>query len=155
VATALDTRGDALARSIDAHPALVKINAHEAGELLGRSISSIDEAHHAARAVQRRAGESGHAAVITMGEQGIVAIDPAGTARHARTEARGRYPVGSGDALLAGLLAALDRGDPWPDAIAIALGAAAANAESRGAGRLDQSRARELAAQAQIRELSG
>ena len=27
-----------------------------------------------------------------MAEQGIVAIDPAGTARHARTEARGRYP---------------------------------------------------------------
>ena len=41
VATALDTRGDALARSIDAHPDLVKINAHEAGQLLDRSISSI------------------------------------------------------------------------------------------------------------------
>ena len=155
VATALDTRGDALARTIDAHPDLVKINAHEAGQLLDRSISSIDEAHDAAVAIHRRAGDSGHAAVITMGEQGIVAIDSAGTARHARTEARGRYPVGSGDALLAGLLVALERGDPWPDAIAIALGAAAANAESPGAGHLDQARARELAAQAQISELSG
>ena len=154
VATALDTRGDALARTIDAHPDLVKINAHEAGQLLDRSISSIDDAHDAAVAIHRRAGDR-HAAVITMGEQGIVAIDPAGTARHARTEARGRYPVGSGDALLAGLLVALERGDPWPDAIAIALGAAAANAESRGAGHLDLTRARELATQAQISELSG
>jgi fructose-1-phosphate kinase PfkB-like protein len=154
VATALDTRGDALARSIDGHPELVKINAHEAGHLLDRSIASIGEAHDAAVAIRRRAGGSGHASVITMGEQGIVAIDPAGTARHARTEARGRYPVGSGDALLAGLLVALDRGDQWPDAIAIALGAAAANAESPGAGQFDEARARELAARAQISELS-
>ena len=83
-----------------------------------------------------------------MGEQGIDAIDSAGTARHARTEARGRYPVGSGDAFRAGLPVALERDDPWPDAIAIALGVAAADAESPGAGHLDQARARELAAQA-------
>jgi 1-phosphofructokinase family hexose kinase len=154
VASALDTRGDALARSIDAHPELVKINAYEAGHLLGRSISSIGEAHEAVGAILRRAGGSGHAAVITMGEQGIVAIDPAGIVRHARTEARGRYPVGSGDALLAGLLVALERGGSWPNAIAIALGAAAANAESPGAGQLDQARARELAAQAEMSELN-
>jgi 1-phosphofructokinase family hexose kinase len=150
VATALDTRGDALAASIDGHPELVKINAHEAGHLLDRSISSIDEAHDAALAIHRRAGGSGHATVITLGEQGIVAIDPAGTGCHARTQARGRYPVGSGDALLGGLLVALDRGDPWPTAIALALGAAAANAESPGAGQLDPARARELAAQAEM-----
>jgi len=50
--------------------------------------------------------------------------------------------VGSGDAFLAGLLVALERGDPWPSAIALALGAAAANAESPGAGHLDPARAR-------------
>jgi 1-phosphofructokinase family hexose kinase len=154
VATALDTRGDALGRSIDAHPELVKINAHEAGQLLDRPISNIDEAHDAAIAIRRRAGDDGHAAVVTMGEQGMVAVDPSGTAHHAWTEARGQYPVGSGDALLAGLLVALERGEPWPDAIAIALGAAAANAESPGAGRLSHARARELAARAQISELS-
>jgi 1-phosphofructokinase family hexose kinase len=155
VATALDTRGEALARSIDAHPELVKINAHEAGQLLDRSIATVGEARGAAVAIRHQAGGSGHAAVITMGEQGIVAVDPAGTAHHARTEARGRYPVGSGDALLAGLLVALDRGDRWPEAIAIALGTAAANAESPGAGQLDQARAQELAARAEITELSG
>jgi 1-phosphofructokinase family hexose kinase len=154
VAIAVDSRGDPLARSIDAHPELVKINAHEAGELLGRSISSIEEAHDAALAIHRRADGNGHATVITVGEQGVVAIDPAGTARHARTQARGRYPVGSGDALLAGLLVALERGDPWSQALGLALGAAAANAESPGAGRLDPARARELAAQAEMTDLS-
>jgi 1-phosphofructokinase family hexose kinase len=154
VATALDTRGDALARSINADPKLIKINAHEAGQLLDRSISSIRDAHDAALAIHRRASGGGPATVITVGEQGIVAIDPAGTARHAWTPARGRYPVGSGDALLAGLLVALERGDPWPIAITLGLGAAAANAETPGAGRLDPARARELAAQAEMSELS-
>ncbi|HSC03393.1 MAG TPA: hexose kinase [Solirubrobacteraceae bacterium] len=154
VATALDSRGDALERSLDSHPNLLKINAYEAGELLERSISTVDEAHDAALTIHRRAGGGGHATVITIGEQGVVAIDPAGTTRHARTQARGRYPVGSGDALLAGLLVALERGDPWPRALALALGAAAANAESPGAGRLDPARAQELAAQTEMTDLS-
>jgi 1-phosphofructokinase family hexose kinase len=154
VATALDSRGVALARSIEGHPELIKINAHEAGQLLDRSISSVEEAHDAALAINRRAGGNGHATVITLGEQGVVAIDPTGTARHARTYARGRYPVGSGDALLAGLLFALERGDPWPSAITLALGAAAANAEGPGAGRFGPVRARELAAQSEMSELT-
>ncbi len=155
VATAVDSRADGLALSLAAQPDLVKINAHEAGQLLHRAITSIDDAHEAARTIRRRAGGSGHAAVITLGEEGVVAIDPGAAARHARVQARGRYPVGSGDALLGGLLVGLDRGDPWPAAIALALGAAAANAESRGAGRLDPARAQELAATAQTNELSG
>ena len=62
--------------------------------------------------------------------------------------------MGSGDALLAGLLVALESGDPWPTALALALGAAAANAETPGAGHLDPARARELAAQTEMSELS-
>ena len=153
VAAAVDSRGDALTRAIDGRPKLVKVNAYEAGQLLDRSISSIDEAHGAAVAIHGRADGNGHATVITVGEQGVVAIDPAGTAHHARNRARGRYPVGSGDALLAGLLVALERGDPWPTALALGLGAAGANAEIPGAGQLDPARARELAAQTEMSEL--
>jgi len=64
---------------------------------------------------------------------------------------RGRYPVGSGDAFLAGLVVALERGDGWSGALRLALGAATANAELPGAGRLDASRAQALAEQATVR----
>ena len=84
-----------------------------------------------------------------------MAVDPEGRVHRGRLYERGRYPVGSGDALLGGLLAGLDRDDPWPDAIALALGAATANAEIPGAGHLDPNRARALAAGAEITELSG
>ena len=57
----------------------------------------------------------------------------------------GRYPVGSGDAALGGFLTALDAGGSLDAALALATGAAAANAEVPGAGRLDGARAGELA----------
>jgi fructose-1-phosphate kinase PfkB-like protein len=65
---------------------------------------------------------------------------------------RGRYPVGSGDAFLAGLVVALERDEPWPAALRLALGAAAANAAVPGAGTLDASRVVDLAARADVRE---
>jgi hypothetical protein len=45
----------------------------------------------------------------------------------------------------------LDRGDGWDRALCLALGAATANAEIAGAGKLDPARAAALAAQAEVR----
>jgi fructose-1-phosphate kinase PfkB-like protein len=65
----------------------------------------------------------------------------------------GRPADGSCDAFLAGLVVGLERGDPWPHALRLALGAAAANADLPGAGALDATTANALAARAEIREL--
>jgi 1-phosphofructokinase family hexose kinase len=153
VPTAVDSRGPALARAMESEPELVKINADEAQELLGYAIDDVGRAHEAALEIRRRIGGDGHAAVITLGERGAVLIDPAGEACHGTVAARGSYPVGSGDALLAGLLTALSAAEPWPTAVALGLGAAAANAEVPGAARLDPVRTRELAAAAEVRRL--
>jgi 1-phosphofructokinase family hexose kinase len=159
VRSAVDSRGPDLVRAIQAGPHLVKINAAEACELL--ELSRLDgpaHAHEAARAIRARAGGDGHAVVITLGEQGMVLIDPEGAAWQGTVAVHGNYPVGSGDAFLAGLLVALDgdtpgRPDAWPEAARLGLGAAAANAEVPGAARLDPARARELAARADVRML--
>jgi len=79
---------------------------------------------------------------------------PDGSCWEGRLYVRGRYPVGSGDSFLAGLAVALDRGDGWAEAMQLALGAATANAELAGAGRLEPARAVALAAQAEVRSLS-
>jgi sugar/nucleoside kinase (ribokinase family) len=68
-----------------------------------------------------------------------------GRVLRAAPPALGAYPVGSGDAALGGFLAALDAGGDWEAAMALASGAAAANAEQPGAGRLDGPRAYDLA----------
>ena len=155
VPVAIDSRGPALARAVAEGPELVKINVHEAAELLGRGIDDVAQAREAAAQVRARAGGDGHAAVITLGEEGMVLVGPGGEAWHGTVAARGDYPVGSGDALLAGLLTALVAGEPWPRAGALGLGAAAANAELPGAGRLEPGRARALAAAAEMRALAG
>jgi len=150
VPVAVDTRGDALGRVVQAGPDLVKINVHEAAELLDRPVAGEADARAALQEIRALAGGDGHAVAITLGEDGAMLIDPGATVWRGRLAARGRYPVGSGDTFLGGLLVGLDRSGSWPEALRIALGAAAANAEMPGAARFDADRARELAAQAEV-----
>ena len=135
--TALDSRAD----GIDAGPAVVKLNEAEAG-------AGAEGALPAARTLHER---SGGAAIVTRGREGAVLVTPDGAAMAGRLDADGAYPVGSGDAFLAGLVVALDGGADWPDALRAGLGAGAANAAIPGAGRLERASAERLAEQACIR----
>lgn len=146
VRSAVDAQGAALDNCVSQRPELVKINAEEAEGLLGERVEGVEGAHRAALQIRERAGGEGHAAVVTIGAEGAVLVEPDGTAVHGRLYVRGRYPVGSGDSFLAGLICGLERGDGWQDAMGLALGAATANAEIPGAGCLDPRRAAELAA---------
>ena len=127
-----------------ARPALLKVNAVEAAQLTGRdSSATADELHE-------RIGGEGKVVVVTRGAEGAVLIDEAGQEWHGKLDSWGPYPVGSGDAFLAGLVVALERGASWPEALQAALGAGAANAELPGAGRLDRDRAELLAEGARV-----
>jgi 1-phosphofructokinase family hexose kinase len=146
--TALDVRGEPLGDAVDTGPALVKINAAEAEELVSHQIADVEGATRAAREIRKRAGGAGHAVAITLGIHGAVLVDPEGACSFGRLQARGRYPVGCGDAFLAGLLVARCRGESWRESLAWGLGVAAANAELPGAGRFGVERAAELTAAA-------
>jgi 1-phosphofructokinase family hexose kinase len=149
VKVALDARERALAEGVAACPDLVKVNQEEAGWLLGTDVASPEDARTAADALRARLGGAG-AGIVTCGAEGALVAGADGEVIHGRLYAKGPYPVGSGDAFLGGLVTALERGDPWRDAVALALGAAAANAEMPGAGRLDPARAAALAARADL-----
>jgi 1-phosphofructokinase family hexose kinase len=147
---ALDAREIALEHGVAAHPDVVKVNAEEAGWFLATDIRTREAAVAAATAIRERLDEGG-VAIVTRGADGASVAMPDGSTMEGRLYARGPYPVGSGDAFLAGLVTALERGDRWEAAIRLALGAATANAETPGAGRLDPSRAKDLAARAEVR----
>jgi tagatose 6-phosphate kinase len=149
VPTAVDTRAGALERVVEAGPALVKINIHEAAELLGRPLEGV-AVRAAIDEIRGRAGGDGHAVAITLGEAGALLVDPSGAVWRGRCGVRGPYPVGGGDTFLGGLLVGVTRGASWPDALRVALGAAAANAEMPGAARFDAERARRLAEQSEV-----
>ena len=151
VRVALDAEGDRLRLALDAHPDVVKVNASEASGLLGVPTARRDDALVAAQKLRELAGGEGHVGIVTRGADGVVLAAPDGALYEGVLYVRGRYPVGSGDAFLAGLVVALDGGAGWGGALRLALGAATANAELPGAGRLDPSRAEALAEQATVR----
>jgi fructose-1-phosphate kinase PfkB-like protein len=123
------------------------VNGEEAARPTGRPVAGRDGAVSAARVLHEA---TGGAAIVTIGREGAVMLTPEGRVSAGRVAATGRYPVGSGDAFLAGLVVALQGGAGWQDAFRLALGAGAANAELPGAGRLDRARAEQLAAQAEV-----
>ena len=153
VPVALDARGAALVRAMAMRPAIVKVNVAEAAEVVAVD-ATLAVAGRALAAGRGLRASSAAAVVVTCGEEGLVGLAADGTAWRGRLDVHGSYPVGSGDACLAGLVTALMDGATWPEALALALGAAAANAEQPGAGRVDGARARDLAAAAQVSELT-
>ena len=150
VRVAIDTEADALTHLVKARPAIVKVNADEAAAFLGSAVATEAEAVAAAREIRARMALPDATAIVTRGVEGALACRTAGEVLRARLHERGPYPVGSGDSFLAGLVTALERDDNWDAALRLALGAAAANAERPGAGRLDAIRAIELARRAVI-----
>lgn len=125
----VDTHGAALAALIDgASPEIVKVNRSEAAALADEAPDAPLE--HLAAALRAR---SGGTVVVTDGVDGSLALDEHGAHRAAPDPLRGRYPVGSGDSFLAGLLVGLERGDALPDALLLAAASGSANAQGPGA----------------------
>jgi 1-phosphofructokinase family hexose kinase len=150
---ALDAEGEPLRLAVEAHPEIVKLNAEEASGLLGEPVAEREDALAASAKLRTLAGGDGHAGIVTRGADGVAVAAPDGARYEGVLYERGRYPVGSGDAFLGGLVVGLERGDRWPDALRLALGTAAANAELPGAGALEAARADELRARAVVRDL--
>ena len=117
---AVDSSGDPLAAATNAGIALMKPNRQELEELVRRPLATLGEVVDAARElIARGCG----AALVSLGADGAVFVDAA-TAAHAEARvADAANPVGAGDALLAGFLAAGARREALPVAIAWAVAA--------------------------------
>jgi len=117
---AVDSSGDALAAATTEGIALVKPNREELQELARRPLATLGDVVDAARGLIDRGCA---AALVSLGVDGAVYVD-AETAVHA--EARvpdAANPVGCGDALLAGFLAAGARAESLSVAVAWAVAA--------------------------------
>ncbi len=131
----VDADGEHLVAALEGRPWLVKVNAREASEATG--IATADEAGAVAAARALRA-RGARASLVSRGPRGAVLADESGaTWRIGPPPELGPYVVGSGDALLAGLAAALAAGHPLPEAARRGGAAACANALVPGQGELD------------------
>ena len=154
VPVALDAGGPALAAALAGGPWLVKLNAAEAAATLERPVGP--DAASSADAAAAIAALSGGAVIVTRGIDGAIARTTDGRLLLVPAPVvHGRYPVGSGDAFMAGLAAATLRGAPFEDALRLASSAAACNALVQGAGRLDPIKAIRRAVSIKIEPLEG
>lgn len=103
VAVAIDASGEPLAAAIEAGPELIKPNLDELIELVGRSLSTLDEIVDAAEEVRARGVG---AVVVSLGARGAVLVDGDAPTLAVPPALIARSDVGAGDTLLAGFLAA-------------------------------------------------
>lgn len=146
----VDTSGAWLAAALAARPDVVKVNAAEAGAVLGRAIETETDALGAAIDL---AGAGAAAVIVTRGRSGAVGWDGhAGWALDAPTVA-GSHAVGSGDAFLAGLAVGLLRDEPFSRQLRRAAGAAAASLLEAGPGNLRRASAQRLLRESAVRRI--
>jgi tagatose 6-phosphate kinase len=130
----VDIGGPPLTHALEARPWMVKINAAEASATTDLPTTGADDVLEAARRLLRDGAEQ---ALITMGVEGAVLVTAGGAWRVGHAPETGRFSVGSGDALIGGLVAALARGEDLPTALRHGAAAATANALVPGQGELD------------------
>ncbi|MGW7363366.1 1-phosphofructokinase [Streptomyces sp. NPDC054841] len=118
---ALDTSGPSLLAALSARPDVVKPNADELAEAVGRPLATVGDAVKAAEEL-RSLGAG--AVLASLGADGQLLVSGTGVLYGAASVAALRSNVGAGDASLAGFLAAGGEGVPALVA-AVAHGAAA------------------------------
>jgi 1-phosphofructokinase/tagatose 6-phosphate kinase len=152
--TVLDSEGEPLARGIDGEPYLVAPNVREAEQLVGHEFASDEDF---AVALDEIAALGARNVIITL-ETGCLALF-----REDRHEIRFEASaprlepiakVGSGDALLAGFLAARSSGKAVQDAIRAGVATGAASVLEAGAGRFDVREVNRLTALVETKHLT-
>ncbi|MEO3756043.1 1-phosphofructokinase [Streptomyces sp. B6B3] len=101
---ALDTSGAALAAALRERPDVVKPNADELAEAVGRPLATVGDA---VKAAEELCGRGARAVLASLGADGQVLVDASGVAYHGAAPVPAgsvRSDVGAGDASLAGFL---------------------------------------------------
>jgi 1-phosphofructokinase/tagatose 6-phosphate kinase len=149
----LDTEGEPLRVGVDAEPFLVSPNQREAESLVGQEFFEEEDFVMALDAI----ADLGARNVLITQETSCF-----GLFREERSSRRFRAsiarvepvaPVGAGDVLLAGFLAARFNDRPLDDALRRAIGCAAASVTELGPGRFDPREASRLASTVELEEL--
>lgn len=164
--TIVDTAGQALAAVLPAHPDVVSPNLSEAESLLhrlsaehglsvehGPSVEGVepdgaDIQRRAADAVRGLVARGARRAIVSAGSHGAAYSDAGQTVFCPAPPVTVVSPIGAGDALVGGLVHALEDGQDWPAAVGFALAVASASCEQELSGGVDVARVAGLAAQA-------
>jgi 1-phosphofructokinase/tagatose 6-phosphate kinase len=154
VMTVLDTDGEPLELGVKAAPDLIFPNLLEAEELIGHEFSGANER---ARAVAELTERGPREAVITVPDGCVASLDCGGERKLFRAEIEPRASVasvGSGDALLAGYVAARYGERDAEGCLAYAVACGAESTQHLGAGMVDRREVERLVGEVIVSEES-
>ena len=149
----LDTSGIPLQLGLASHPFIIKPNAIEAATITGHPVTTLMEAKAAAHFLLQVGANT---VALSMGAQGMILAyerDSRELILHALPpQVQALHPTGAGDALLAGIIYALDQGWSMEDLArwGVASGTAAAMCEGVSVGTYEE--IQKLASQVNISE---
>jgi 1-phosphofructokinase family hexose kinase len=153
VTTVIDTDGDPLYHAVRAEPDVVSPNVLEAEELVGHEFVDEQERLHAVREIVELGPRE---AIMTMPDGCVadVQIEGRSCLRRARTEPR--EPIarrGSGDAFLAGYVAARYEGRSPDQCLRFGVACGAESTGRLGAGLIDPKEARRMVGEVEVGEV--
>lgn len=158
VTTVVDTDGDPLRRAVRAEPDVVSPNILEAEELVGHEFNDDEDRTYAVKEVCDMGARE---ALMTMPDGCFARMHPPHEAEPQiyRVRVRGgaiepRATVGSGDAFLAGYVAARYQSKPVEDALAFAVACGAESTQHLGAGLVDPDRVQRLLGEVDVERMS-
>lgn len=125
----LDADGDTLMKSLEAKPAIIKPNTHEASRALGRKVETLEEVVEAAKEFRSKGIET---VVVSMGSRGAVVASDDGIWKANAPDVEEVSAVGAGDSFIGGFLSTLVLGLDAGAALKRACAAGAATALTPG-----------------------
>ncbi len=149
----LDFRGDGLLETLDLKPLVVKPNREELGHTVGRELREDRDLFAAMRELNRAGAQW---VVVTQGPGPVWVSHASGLFRLLPAPIEQVVnPIGSGDALAAGIAWAVRDGRAVLDAVKWGMAAAAENVQSLETCRLDPGRVGQLAKKVEVEQIEG
>ena len=153
VTTMLDTEGEPLRLAMRGEPDVVTPNELEAEELVGHEFNDVDDRAQAVAEITRLGAAE---AIMTVpdGCYAQVVLDGAPALYRVRVEEQeARSSIGSGDAFLAGYVAARYAGSPPIECLRFGVACGAESTQHFGAGLIDPARVEKLFAEVEAERL--
>ncbi|MEA2293083.1 MAG: 1-phosphofructokinase [Solirubrobacteraceae bacterium] len=158
VLTVVDTDGDPLRRAVRAEPDVISPNVLEAEELVGHEFNEDEDYLFAVREMVELGARE---AIMTVPDGCVAQVTPEEGSTHPRWfrvrvhEAEPVSTIGSGDAFLAGYVAARYTGREAPECLAYGVACGAESTQHLGAGVVDPGQVDRLLGEVEVLRLAG
>ncbi|MGB9561895.1 MAG: 1-phosphofructokinase family hexose kinase, partial [bacterium] len=131
----VDSSGEALNFALKSTPFMIKPNLAEFQELTGRRLESVDEIVDEAIKVHNMGVEF---VVVSMKENGAIGVTSSGVIWAKPPNVFAKNSVGAGDSLVAGVIAALESGKDYVEALTLGVASGTATALKEGTAKANK-----------------